>query len=218
MNTPEPRAERDEHRWPAGIALVVALTLYALLPSSFLPALRYSVVVAGLVAVIPLIAINPVRLHRQTTWSRRLSLGQTVLLLLANQVALGQLIDQLINTTATHSRGLLLSALQVWVTNVIVFALLYWELDRGGPVARAGRTGREHRTSLRFPQDESPAIPHWRPVFLDYLFTSLWTSTAFSPTDAMPLTHRAKLLMAIESVSGLVIFALVVGRSVNLFL
>jgi hypothetical protein len=217
MNTPEARAARDEHRWPAAIALIVALTLYALLPSSFLPALRYSVVVAGLVALIPLIAINPVRLQRQTRWSRRLSLGQTVLLLVANQVALGQLVDQLINTTATHARGLLLSALQVWVTNVIAFALLYWELDRGGPVARAGRTGGEHRTSLRFPQDDAPAVPRWRPEFLDYLFTSLWT-TAFSPTDAMPLTHRAKFFMAVESVSGLAIFALVVGRSVNLFL
>jgi hypothetical protein len=208
----------EEHRWPAVVALLAALTLYALLPSSFFPGLRYAVIATGLVALVPLIVINPVRFQRQTLWSRRLSLGQTLLLLVANQVALGQLVDQLINTTATHARGLLLSALQVWVTNVIAFALLYWELDRGGPVARAGRTEREHRTSLRFPQDDSPAVPHWRPVFLDYLFTSLWTSTAFSPTDAMPLTHRAKLLMAVESVSGLAIFALVIGRSVNLFL
>ncbi len=209
----------EEHRWPAVVALFAALTLYALLPSSFFPGLRYAVIATGLVALVPLIVVNPVRFQRQTPWSRRLSLGQTLLLLVANQVALVQLIDQLINTTATHARGLLLSALQVWVTNVIVFALMYWELDRGGPVARSGGgSDRPHRTSLRFPQDDSPAVPHWRPVFLDYLFTSLWTSTAFSPTDAMPLTHRAKLLMAVESVSGLVIFALVIGRSVNLFL
>ena len=209
----------EEHRWPAVLALLVALTLYALLPSSFFPGLRYGVIAAGLIALIPLILINPVRFQRQTRWSRRLSLGQILLLVVANQVALVQLIDQLINTTATHARGLLLSALQVWVTNVIVFALMYWEVDRGGPVARSGgTTGRVHRTSLRFPQDDSPAVPHWRPEFLDYLFTSLWTSTAFSPTDAMPLTHRAKFLMAIESVAGLAVFALVIGRSVNLFL
>jgi len=209
----------EEHRWPAVVALLSALTLYALLPSSFFPGLRYAVVGAGLVALIPLIVINPIRFQRQTVWSRRLALGQTLLLVVANQVALVQLIDQLINTTATHARGLLLSALQVWVTNVIVFALMYWEVDRGGPVARSGGvSGREHRTSLRFPQDDSPAVPHWRPEFLDYLFTSLWASTAFSPTDAMPLTHRAKFLMAIESVAGLMVFALVIGRSVNLFL
>ena len=209
----------EEHRWPAVVALLSALTLYALLPSSFFPGLRYAVVAAGLVALVPLIAINPVRFQRQTPWSRRLSLGQTLLLVVANQVALVQLIDQLINSTATHARGLLLSALQVWVTNVIVFALMYWELDRGGPVARSGGgSGRAHRMSLRFPQEDSPDAPPWRPEFLDYLFTSLWASTAFSPTDAMPLTHSAKFLMAIESVAGLALFALVIGRSVNLFL
>ena len=209
----------EEHRWPAVIALLAALTLYALLPSSFLPVLRYAVVATGLVALVPLIAINPVRFQRQTRWSRRLSLGQILLLVVANQVALVQLIDQLINATPANARGLLLSALQVWVTNVIVFALMFWEVDRGGPVARSGGgSGRTHRTSLRFPQEDSPAVPHWRPEFLDYLFTSVWASTAFSPTDAMPLTHRAKFLMAIESVAGLVVFALVVGRSMNLLL
>ena len=209
----------EEHRWPAVVALLAALALYALLPSSFFPGLRFAVVGAGLVALIPLIAINPVRFQRQTRWSRRLSLGLILTLVVANQVALVQLIDQLINANATHARGLLLSALQVWVTNVIVFALMYWEIDRGGPVARSGGgLGRVHRTSLRFPQEDSPGMPPWRPEFLDYLFTSVWTSTAFSPTEAMPLTHHVKLLMAIESIAGLVLFALVVGRSMNLLL
>ena len=76
------------------------------------------------------------------------------------------------------------------------------------------RRGSFRRVSAKRPK----ASPRWRPDFLDYLFTSIWTSTAFSPTDAMPLSHRAKALMALESVSGLVIFALVIGRSVNLFL
>jgi hypothetical protein len=207
----------EEHRWPAVVALLAALTLYALLPSSFFPGLRYAVVATGIVALVPLIVINPVRFQRQTGWSRRLALGQILLLVIANQVALVQLVDQLINANATHARGLLLSALQVWVTNVIVFALMYWEIDRGGPVARSGGgSGRAHRTSLRFPQEDSAAVPQWRPEFLDYLFTSVWTSTAFSPTEAMPLTHHVKLLMAIESMAGLVVFALVVGRAMNL--
>lgn len=209
----------EEHRWPPVVALLAALTLYALLPSSFLPGLRYAVVAAGLVALVPLIVINPVRFQRQTVWSRRLSVGLILFLVVANQVALVQLVDQLINANATDARGLLLSALQVWVTNVIVFALMYWEIDRGGPVARSGGgSGRAHRTSLRFPQEDSPGVPHWRPEFLDYLFTSVWTSTAFSPTEAMPLTHHVKLLMAIESIAGLVLFALVVGRAMNLLI
>jgi len=224
------RLGREEHRWPAIIALLTAMTLFLLLPSTFLPVLRYTVVAIGLVILIPLIVINPIRFQRQTAWSRNLSIVETLLLLAANQVALVQLVDQLVNATTTHARGLLLSAAQVWVTNVIVFALVYWEVDRGGPVARSNTGSMHlHRIDLHFVQDEertlspSPAkrpktSPRWRPDFLDYLFTSIWTSTAFSPTDAMPVTHRAKALMALESVSGLVIFALVIGRSVNLFL
>lgn len=213
------RNTREEHRWPAVVGLLAAMALFVALPSSFLPALRYTVVGIGLVALIPVIVVNPVRFQRQTRWSRRLSIGQITLLLAANQVALVQLIDQLLTTTTTHARGLLLSALQVWVTNVIVFALMYWELDRGGPVARSlGKSKNLRHHDLHFPQDDSTGAPPWRPDFLDYLFTSVWASTAFSPTDAMPLSHRAKALMALESVSGLIVFALVIGRSVNLFL
>ncbi len=230
MPTLQERELREEHRWPAAIALLTAMGLYLTLPSSFLPALRWSVVGVALVVLIPLIAVNPIRFMRQTRWSRNLSVAETLLLLAANQVALGQLVYQLVNTTTTHSRGLLLSAAQVWFTNVIVFALVFWEIDRGGPVARShSGSAPLHRVDLHFVQYETPpvppeatlrssATPPWRPSFLDYLFTSVWTSTAFSPTDAMPVSHRAKALMAFESVSGLVLFALVIGRSVNLFL
>ena len=192
--------------------------LYVTLPSTFLPLVRYSVVGIGLVLLIPLVVLNPVRFRRETTWSRRLSVTQTVLLLVANLVALVQLIDQLVNPGTLAGQHLLLSAVQVWVTNVIAFALVYWEIDRGGPVSRS-QTGEPgaRRTDLRFPQDDSPAVPGWRPDFLDYLVTSLWTSTAFSPTEAMPMSHRAKIVMALESVAGIVLFALVIGRSVNIF-
>lgn len=231
MARTQKRTHREEHRWPAVVALLVAMGLFLTLPSSFLPALRYTVVAIGLVILIPLIAINPVRFQRETVWSRNLSIAETLLLLAANQVALVQLVNQLVNTTPTHSRGLLLSAAQVWFTNIIAFALVYWEIDRGGPVARSRTVSAPvHRVDLHFVQDEEkPAPPgvalrsaapqqRWRPDFPDYLFTSVWTSTAFSPTDAMPVSHRVKALMALESVSGLIIFALVIGRSVNLFL
>jgi uncharacterized membrane protein len=221
-------SDRTEHRWPAAIALIVALALYATLPSSFFPPLRYAVVAIGVVLLIPLFAINPVRMHRQTRLSRWLSVGQTLLLLLANQVALVQLIIELVTAVKSDGPTLLLAALQVWVTNVIVFALLYWELDRGGPVART----KEKRQNLpmadfRFPQDEdhdavsevavrSSVKLNWTASFLDYLYFSASNSMAFSPTDSMPLSHRAKMLMLLESFAGFVILALVIARAVSL--
>lgn len=221
-------AARAEHRWPAVIALLVALTLYALLPSSFFPMLRYTVVAIGILLLIPMLAVNPVRLHKQTPWSRRLAVGQTLLLVLANQVALAQLVYQLVAAPSDEGPTLLLAALQVWITNVIAFALLYWEIDRGGPVSRTQNPrDKLPPADFRFPQDEdhdaiaevaarSSAKTNWTAGFVDYWYFSGSNSMAFSPTDAMPLSTRAKLLMGLESFAGFVILALVIARAVSL--
>jgi len=228
MPTSTKRAARAEHRWPAVVALIIALTLYATLPSSFFPVFRYIVVGIGIVLLVPLIIVNPLRFNTQTPWSRPLSLGQALLLLLANQVALVQLVFQLVGAGKSEGPTLLLAALQVWVTNVIVFALVYWEMDRGGPVTRT-RAKRDAipRADFRFPQDEdhdaveevairSSMKSDWTPSFVDYLYFSGSNSMAFSPTDSMPLSHRAKGLMGIESFAGFIILALVIARAVSL--
>jgi uncharacterized membrane protein len=220
--------ERAEHRWPAVLALLVALALYATLPSSFLPGLRYTVVAVGLALLIPLIALNPHRLHRETRWSKYLATGQVLLLVAANEVALVQLVIQLTTGGSHDGPTLLLAALQVWVTNVIAFALVYWELDRGGPVSRrhADRTDFPP-ADFRFPQDEdhdaieevaarSSQRTGWVASYVDYLYFSLSNSMAFSPTDAMPLSPRAKVLMGLESFGGFVLLALVIARAVSL--
>jgi uncharacterized membrane protein len=224
---PQQRAEA-ERRWPVVIGLAVALAMYGLLPTSFLPELRLAVVVVSAGILLALIFLNPARFVRETRWSRVLSGGQALLLVAANQVALVELVVQLIQ--AKHSDGplLLLAALQVWVTNVIAFSVLYWQIDRGGPVARR----RDQRADLpradfRFPQDEdhdaidevragSSARSDWMPGYLDYVYFSATNSMAFSPTDTMPLTARAKGLMLLESFAGFVILALVIARAVSL--
>jgi hypothetical protein len=190
--------------------------------------LRYVVVAIGLVLLVVLLAVNPVRLQRQTRWSRRLSVGQTLLLLLANQVALVQLVYQLVESSKDDGPTLLLAALQVWVTNVIVYALLYWEIDRGGPVSRTQSPRADlPPADFRFPQDEdhdaitevakrSSAKTNWTASFVDYLYFSGSNSMAFSPTDSMPLSARAKILMGLESFAGFVILALVIARAVSL--
>ena len=219
--------EQAEHRWPAAVAILVALVLYALLPSSFTPTLRY--VVVGLCAVmfIPLLILNPHHLMRETKWSRWLGGGTAILLLIANQIALAQLVFLLV-TQRSDGPSLLLAAVQVWVTNVIAFALVYWEMDRGGPVARRLQPRAKVRLAdFRFPQDEdhdaidevsgrSSKVADWMPGYIDYLYFSASDSMAFSPTDAMPLSHRAKLLMVFEAFAGFVILALVIARAVSL--
>jgi uncharacterized membrane protein len=223
--TQEPRAE---HRWPAVASVLVALTLYALLPSGFLPVLRYAVVGVALVLLVPMIATNPLRFTKQTQWSRRTSVALTCLLAIANHVALVQLVILLLQAHKDQAGVLLLAAVQVWVTHIIVYALIFWEMDRGGPVTRTqAKRDDLPEADFRFPQDEdadtvsevargSSAKSNWTAGFIDYLFFSASNSMAFSPPDAVPLTGRAKSLVGLQAVAAFVILVLVIARAVSL--
>jgi len=220
--------DRTEHRWPAVGSIVFALALYALLPSSFLPVFRYSVVGVCLLLLIPVIAINPVRLTKQTLWSRRFSVALTIVLSIANHIALVQLIIQLLQAKKDDSGTLLLAAAQVWLTLVVSYALIYWEMDRGGPVVRTTAQRDEMPIAdIRFPQDEdhdaiievakgSSATSDWTASFVDYAYFALSNSMAFSPPDAMPLSGRAKILVGLQALAAYVILVLVIARAVSL--
>jgi uncharacterized membrane protein len=149
--------------------------------------------------------------------SRRIALGALGVLVIFNSAGLFILVGGLTTTSAQDLGGaeLLLSAFAILVTNVIVFAILYWELDDGGPVER--RMNARATPDLQFPQDENRELarPGWRPSVWDYLYVSLTNSTAFSPTDAMPLTGRMKLLMGTESLVAITAVVLVTARAVN---
>jgi hypothetical protein len=219
---------RAEHRWPAFIAVLVALALYALLPSSFLPQLRYVVVAIGVALLVPVFILNPLRMSRQTQWSRVLSIALASLLAVANAIALVQLVVQLVTGDKADGLTLILAALQVWVTQIIVFGLIFWELDRGGPVVRSTAPRNSlPEADFRFPQDEnagnvkevaagSSEKSGWTANYIDYLYFSLTYSMAFSAADAMPLTHRAKILSGIEAMGAYVLLALVIARAVSL--
>ena len=224
----QPDHGRAEHRWPAVGAIFVALTLYALLPSSFLPVLRISVIVICLLLLIPVVAINPVRLSKQTAWSRRASVAGTVVLAIANHIALVQLVIQLVQAKSDEDGSLLLAAAQVWLTHVIVYALIFWEMDRGGPVVRTtAKRGDLPGADIRFPQDEnhdtvlevargSSKSSNWTAGFVDYAYFALTNTMAFSPPDAMALRPRAKILTGLQALGGYVILVLVIARSVSL--
>ncbi|NNC10852.1 DUF1345 domain-containing protein [Planctomonas sp. JC2975] len=219
------RTARPEHRWPVVVAILIALALYTFLPSNLFAIQRYVVVGIGLVLLIPLIVLNPRRYTKETRFSRLSEVALALIILVANQLTLVLLIVQLVHKS-NEGGSLLLASLQVWVTNVIAFALLYWCIDRGGPVARTTVKRAElKRADFRFPQDEdhdnvvevragSSIDSDWVPAFVDYLYFSLTNSMAFSPTDTMPLSTRAKALMALESFAGFVMLALVIARAV----
>lgn len=210
------------------LALFVALTAYGALPSHFPLWLRVAVVVIGLLLLIPVLVLNPRRMSKETRWSRILSVAQALILVAANQVALGILIHALVTSERKDGPAVLLAALQVWVTNVIAFALVYWELDRGGPVSRRHRARKDlPPADFRFPQDEdgddveevaarSSQKSDWAAGYFDYLYFSLTNSMAFSPTDVMPLSHRAKALMGFEAFTAFLMLALVIARAVSL--
>src|SRR6478609_1424018 len=134
---------------------MVALALYLLQRSPFIPWLQWVVVAACAAVLVALVFLNPHRLNRETRWSRVASIVLAVLLLAANQVALIALIRDLLSAHEQDAGGILLMALQVWMTNVIAYAIVYWEIDRGGPVVRRREPRAElPRASFRFPQDE----------------------------------------------------------------
>ncbi|WP_343983384.1 MULTISPECIES: hypothetical protein [Kribbella] len=221
-------AHPGETRLPAAVAVVGAILLYAVLPSAMQLGPRFVVPGLELALFVPLVLANPRRMSRQNRFLRRLSIALVLLIAVTNLAALVQLIHSLVTGEATAGGQLLAAGGQVWLTNVLVFALAFWELDRGGPVSRF-RVKRPNLpdADFRFPQDEdhdaiaevarrSSEKAGWVPGFVDYLYVSITNSSAFSPTDTMPLTPRAKLLMAAESVSALMISVLVVAFGVGL--
>jgi hypothetical protein len=199
------QAHPGEPRLPAAVAVLVAIALYSLLPTQLLIEPRFVVPVLELLLFLPLVAANPRRMTRGNRELRRLAISLVLLIAAGNAVALALLIRQLVGGHGQDdSATLLLAAGQVWLTNVLVFALAYWELDRGGPVSRTQvPRPRLPIADFRFPQDEDhDAIPEvakrssgksgWAPGFIDYLYVSVTNSSAFSPTDTMPLSPRAR--------------------------
>jgi uncharacterized membrane protein len=222
----ERRQAAGENRLPPAGAVVVAVGVYASLPSAVLFTNRLIIPVVEVLLLIALLVTNPRRMTRQTRASRSASIALATLVILTNGVSLGLLVSQL-SSGGTSGSHLLVAAMQIWLTNVIGFALLYWELDRGGPVVRrSARRDDLPEADWRFSQDEndgavtevsrtSSITSGWIPSFVDYLYLSLTNSSAFSPTDTMPLSSRAKVLMGVQATAALLTTLVVVAFAVG---
>ncbi len=209
---------RVEPRWPVVLAILGVLIVLTLLPARVRLLPFWTPYVLAIALLVPIAGVwlsgadaRWLRVERATTLVFS-SLAEAVTF-----TTLLYLVVAMLNRPEDFSgRQLLTSSVGAWVTNILVFALVDWQIDRGGPEARMNDASR--KPDWLFPQTGVPELvtPEWRPTFIDYLFLAFSTATAFSPTDALPLTTRAKLLMMIESSVSLVTIVTVAARAINL--
>ncbi|MGB7050252.1 MAG: hypothetical protein WBG41_01645 [Acidimicrobiales bacterium] len=211
-------ASHYEARWPALLAVLAAIALQLILPDKLIEGLGNRALIPALegALIVVLLVANPTgHISKEQTRLRVVSVALIALITVANVVSLIELIHALLYGSKAGGRPLVYASVPIWLTNVIVFGLWYWELDRGGPAAR--QLPKHRRPDFLFPQMSTPgSAPGWTPDFLDYLYTSFTNATAFSPTDTMPLTTWAKLLMMLQSLASLVTVAVVISRAVNI--
>ncbi len=220
-------AVKNEPRWHGGIAVLAALILYMRLPPKLSFGPWWAAPVLVLVLLIPLQVFGPLRMGSE----RLLRAGTITLvavLMFFNVTSVVNLINDLVNQHAKHygptAHDLLGSGAVIWMSNVIVFALWFYELDGKGPAVRARcESARDFvRADFLFPQmtvDQRrlPCVnPEWKPKLIDYVYLSFTNALAFSPTDTMPLSRWAKTLMLVESLISFVTVGLILARSVNI--
>ena len=209
------RRTPGEHRWPAALAILAAAVLQVVLPDTVSPGPRFLLPAVEVGLLVVLVSFDPFRINRTHTALRMLSLAVLAVVVLSNGWSEVLLVQRILGGHATTAGPLLAGGAAIWLTNVLAFGLAYWEFDRGGPAVRA--SGKRPYPDFLFPQmqDEDMAPPEWEPAVVDYLYLSFTNAAAFSPTDVLPLSRWAKLLMLTQSVVALAVVVLVVARAVN---
>jgi uncharacterized membrane protein len=215
------RPSASEPRWPSVVAVLFALGLYVALPQQMMgsagaaAAIHFAIPAVELLLLAPLALGAPHRHAAESVGRRRAAIGLTAVLSVANLLALALLVTRIADGSVAGA-PLLLAAAEIWTTNAIVFALWYWELDGGGPPVRLASPG--GRRDFAFVQMLNPELaePGWHPRFVDYLYVSFTNASAFSPSDTLPLTRWAKLLMLVQSWVSIVTVVLVAARAVSM--
>jgi hypothetical protein len=212
-----------EHRWPVALAvgtfIAISIALRIAVPNRESLGPHWVVPAVEFALLVCLIFADPAHIAGRRRWLRRVSIALVLGLTAAMLVSTGILVrDLIIGGKVTNEAGsLLASGALIWLGNILAFSLVYWLLDSGGPLARY--LGEHPYPDFAFAQQLSPELapPGWRPKYVDYLTLGLTTSTAFSPTDVMPMASWAKLTMAVQSIVSLTVVGLVIARAVNVF-
>jgi hypothetical protein len=210
------RRTEAEQRWPAALVIAAAIVIHTLLPADLAPRPRWLLPTLEGALLLSIVLVNPLRINRETRILRPLAIGLAAVLTVVTAWSVGLLVRALFSNSGHLPPGhLLLWGAAIWLTNVIVFALWFWEGDRGGPAARADADA--PHPDFVFTQMQNPELADrdWEPTFFDYFYLAFTNATAFSPTDTLPMSTWAKMLMLTESVISLVTVLLVVARAVN---
>jgi hypothetical protein len=205
----------SEPTWPASLAIGAGILLYFLLPESVSAGPRWLIPALEAILVIALTIAAPYRHRGEQRAARIWSLVLLGIVNFAVLASLVLLVREVLNGGLPSGGGLFRAGAVIWLSMVVGFGLTYWELDRGGPAERGQPDQGE--PDFLFPQMGTHELGQgdWTPGFLDYLYVSFTNSTAFSPTDTLPLTTRAKGLMMVEALGAITIVVMVVGRAVN---
>ena len=210
------KPHEGEQRLPVSLVVFLVIALQFSLPSELSLGFQTYICVLEAAMLLALIAISPRRIGSHHLPTRNLSLALTVVMTISNTASASKLLGALVSGTIKNANMLLVSGGSIWLANVVIFSLWFWELDRGGPGARA--EGRKLIPDFLFPQMTSPEFgpTDWHPKYFDYLYVSVTNASAFSPTDTAPLSRWAKLLMLVQSLTSLVTVGLVIARAVNI--
>lgn len=202
--------------WEAQLTVLVTIVLYLALPAKLTVGPSWLVPALEGALLIGLVISTPYLHHTQSPFHRRMTIGLIAIVTAANFTAEGLLINNLLKGGGSGGRTLVMSAAAIWFTNVAVFGLWFWEIDRGGPHMRTAP--KACAPDFLFPQMSAGGSIErgWRPAFLDYLYVAFTNASAFSPTDAMPLTVRIKALMLAEAIASFLTVGLVAARAVNI--
>jgi uncharacterized membrane protein len=211
---PPPAA--PEPFWPAQLTVLTAIALQLLLPARLTIGPVWLIPGLEAALLIGMFFATPRELEGEHPVRRRVALGLTAFVSAANIFSLSALTHYLLHHSTPNARQLIVAGVLIWLTNFLIFALWYWEMDRGGPGKRAA--GHDGPPDFLFPQmaDDQIEPREWRPKFIDYTYVSLTNAAAFSPTDTMPLTPMAKSIMGIQSLVSLVTIGLIVSRAINI--
>jgi uncharacterized membrane protein len=214
---PYPPPPASEAYWPVQLTVLAAIALQLTLPRRLTIGPTWLVPALEGALLVGLFFATPKELEYELHPRRRaFAITLVAIVSAANIFSLGALVHYLLHHEVKKGYELIIAGVLIWLTNFLIFGLWYWEMDRGGPGKRAA--GRDGPPDFLFPQMTDDAIEplEWRPLFIDYLFVSLTNATAFSPTDTMPLSRPAKVVMGIQAVVSLVTIGLIVSRAVNI--
>jgi uncharacterized membrane protein len=206
---------REGEMAQAQAALLIAIALQLTLDKSLVVGPQYAIAILELLLVFGIGVTAPLQHTVGARLRRDFSLLLIVLISIANAGSMVLVANDLIHGATVNGKQLIFSAFAIFVTNIIIFSIWYWEIDSPG---LTGIHKHDAAPKFQFPQMQMdlPETKDWEPTFFDYFYVSLTNSTAFSPTDSMPITHTVKALMSVQALISLLTVVLVTARAVNI--